>query len=138
MFSPFGKNFVKTIAHLAKEQKELKVVDDQWGRPTYGIDLAETILKLIYNNTIFNFPILHYANQGVCNWQEFAEAIVDELKLNVEVNGIPTSAYPTLARRPKYSILDTQCIEKELNIKIPIWQNSLKKCIQSLKNEGEL
>tara|TARA_X000000368_G_scaffold49457_1_gene35264 strand:- start:5916 stop:6788 length:873 start_codon:yes stop_codon:yes gene_type:complete len=138
LFSPYGKNFVKTIARLGKEKKNLKVVNNQWGRPTYGMDLAKTILKLIYNNSIFTFPILHYANKGICSWEKFAEAIVNELKLNVEVNGIPDSAYPTLAERPKYSILDTQCIEKELNIKIPSWQNSLKKCIESLKNEGSL
>ena len=52
LFSPFGKNFVKTIAHLVKDKKELKVVDDQWGRPTYGIDLARTVLKLLSNDTL--------------------------------------------------------------------------------------
>ena len=59
LFSPFGKNFVKTIAHLVKDKKELKVVDDQWGRPTYGIDLARTVLKLLSNDTLHIFPILH-------------------------------------------------------------------------------
>ena len=135
LFSPYGKNFVKTIATLAKAKKKLKVVDNQWGRPTNGIDLAKTILKLIFNNSIFTFPILHYANHGVCSWKEFAETIVKELNLKVEINGIPTSAYPTLVKRPKYSILDTQRIEKELKIEIPSWQISLKKCIQNLKNE---
>ena len=118
-----------------KAKKKLKVVDNQWGRPTNGIDLAKTILKLIFNNSIFTFPILHYANHGVCSWKEFAETIVKELNLKVEINGIPTSAYPTLVKRPKYSILDTQRIEKELKIEIPSWQISLKKCIQNLKNE---
>jgi dTDP-4-dehydrorhamnose reductase len=80
LFSPFGNNFVKTIAHLAQEKSTLKVVEDQWGRPTYGMDLARTILTLISNDTIYNFPILHYANQGVCSWKAFAEAIVNEVK----------------------------------------------------------
>ena len=136
LFSPFGKNFVKTIARMAKEKSALKVVDDQWGRPTFGIDLARTVLKLISNNTIYTFPILHYANQGVCSWKEFAEAIVNELECKTIVQGITTLAYPTSAIRPKYSILDTGRIEKELQIEIPTWQESLKKCIQILKSNG--
>jgi len=138
LFSPFGKNFVKTITRLVKEKPALKVVDDQWGRPTYGIDLARTVLKLISNDTMDTVPILHYANQGVCNWKEFAEAIINELEHKTTIQGIPTSAYPTLAKRPKYSILDTGQIEKELQIEIPTWQESLKKCIQILKSDGSL
>ena len=138
LFSPFGKNFVKTITRLVKEKSDLKVVEDQWGRPTYGIDLARTILRLISTNKIYTFPTLHYANQGVCSWKEFTEVIVNELENKTIVQGIPTSAYPTLAKRPKYSILDTGRIEKELQIEIPTWQESLKKCIQILKSDGSL
>jgi dTDP-4-dehydrorhamnose reductase len=136
LFSPFATNFVKTIAHLAQEKSSLKVVDDQWGRPTYGLDLARTILTLISNDTIYNFPILHYANEGVCSWKAFAEAIINEVEPTTVIHGIPSSDYPTLAKRPKYSIMDTQCIEKDLGITIPKWQESLKKCIQILKNDG--
>ena len=138
LFSPFGKNFVKTIAHLAKEKKELKVVEDQCGRPTYGIDLARAVLSLISNKTIYRFPILHYANQGVCSWKEFAEFIVNELECKTIIQGITTSAYPTIAKRPKYSILDTGRIENKLGVAIPTWQESLKKCMQILKNDGSL
>ena len=138
LFSPFGKNFVKTIARIAKEKSTLEVVDDQWGRPTYGIDLARTILKLISNDTMHTFSILHYANQGVCTWKEFADAIVNELEYKTIIQGISTSAYPTLAKRPNYSILNTERIEKELGVTIPMWQKSLKKCMQILKNDGSL
>jgi dTDP-4-dehydrorhamnose reductase len=138
VFSSFGKNFVKTITRLAKEKSAIKVVHDQWGKPTYGIDLARTVLKLISNNTIYTFPILHYANQGVCSWKEFAEAIVNELECKTIIQGITTSAYPTIAKRPKYSILDTERIENKLGVAIPTWQESLKKCIQILKNDGSL
>ena len=138
LFSPFGKNFVKTIANLAKDKPELNLVDDQWGRPTYGIDLARTILRLISTNKIYTSPIFHYANQGVCSWKEFAEAIVNELECKTIIKGIPASAYPTLAKRPKHSILDTQRIEKELGLTIPTWQESLKKCMQILKSDGSL
>jgi dTDP-4-dehydrorhamnose reductase len=138
LFSPFGKNFVKTIARIAKEKSALKVVNDQWGRPTYGIDLARTVLKLISNDTMDTLPILHYANQGICNWKVFADDIVNELERKTIIQGIPTSAYPTLAKRPKYSILDTGRIENKLGIAIPTWQESLKKCMQILKNDGSL
>ena len=138
LFSPFGKNFVKTIARLVKEKSVLEVVDDQWGRPTYGIDLARTVLKLLSNDTLHTFPILHYANQGVCNWKVFADAIVNELECKTVIQGISTSAFPTLAKRPNYSILNTERIEKELGVTIPTWQESLKKCIQILKNDGSL
>jgi len=135
LFSPFGKNFVKTIARLAKEKSLLEVVDDQWGRPTYGIDLARTVLKLLSNDTLHTFPILHYANQGVCNWKVFADVIINELECKTIIQGISTSAYPTLAKRPNYSILNTERIEKELGVTIPTWQESLIKCIQILKND---
>jgi dTDP-4-dehydrorhamnose reductase len=135
LFSPFENNFVKTIVNLSQEKSILKIVDDQWGRPTYGIDLARTILTLISNDTIYKLPILHYANQGVCSWKAFAEAIVNEVERSATIKGIPSSDYPTLAKRPKYSVLDTGCIEKELGIVIPTWEESLKKCIQILKND---
>ena len=138
LFSPFGKNFVKTIAHLAKEKKELKVVEDQYGRPTYGIDLARAVLSLISNKTIYRFPILHYANKGVCSWKEFAEAIVNTSGSETKVLGISTSDYPTLAKRPKYSILDTERIERALKIEIPLWNESLKKCLQIIKSNESL
>jgi dTDP-4-dehydrorhamnose reductase len=138
LFSPFGKNFVKTIAHLAKEKKELKVVEDQYGRPTYGIDLARAVLSLISNKTIYSFPILHYANKGICSWKEFAEAIVNTSGSETKVLGVSTSDYPTLAKRPKYSILDTERIERALKIEIPLWNESLKKCIQIIKSNESL
>lgn len=138
LFSPFGKNFVKTIAHLAKEKKELKVVEDQRGRPTYGIDLVRAVLSLISNKTIYRFPILHYANKGICSWKEFAEAIVNTSGSETKVLGVSSSDYPTLAKRPKYSILDTERIERELKIEIPLWNESLKKCLQILKSNESL
>ena len=138
LFSPFGKNFVKTITRLVEEKLDIKVVEDQCGRPTYGIDLARTILRLMSINKIYAFPILHYASQGVCSWKEFAETIVCELESDTIIKGIQTSAYPTLVKRPKYSILDTGRIENKLGVAIPTWQESLKKCMQILKSDGSL
>ena len=134
LFSPYGNNFVKTIARLAKERTQLKVVEDQWGRPTYGLDLAKAVLHLIDNNSIYNFPILHYANQGKCNWKQFAAAIIKEMGIQCSVQGVTSENYPTLAKRPKFSVLDTERIEQQLGIPIPTWQNSLKDCIQILNS----
>ena len=97
--------------------------------------MSRTILTLISINSIFNLPILHYANQGVCSWKEFADEIIDQLESKSIIQGISTSAYPTLAKRPNYSILNTECVEKELGVTIPTWQESLKKCIQILKSD---
>lgn len=138
LFSPFGKNFVTTVTRIAKEKSELKVIDDQWGRPSYGIDLARRILGLISNNKIYTYPILHFANKGICNWKEFAEAISNELRYKTKIKGVPTSDYPNIAKRPKYSILDTRRIEKKLGVSIPTWQESLKKCIKILRSNGNL
>ncbi len=123
---------------MAKEKKELKVVEDQRGRPTYGIDLVRAVLSLISNKTIYRFPILHYANKGICSWKEFAEAIVNTSGSETKVLGVSSSDYPTLAKRPKYSILDTERIERELKIEIPLWNESLKKCLQILKSNESL
>ena len=129
---------MKTIANLAKDKKELKVVEDQYGRPTYGIDLARAVLSLISNKTIYGSPILHYANKGICSWKEFAEAIVNTFGSETKVLGVSTSDYPTLAKRPKYSILDTERLERALKIEIPLWNESLKKCIQIIKSNESL
>ena len=134
LYSLYGNNFVKTIARLAKERTQLKVVEDQWGRPTYGLDLAKAVLQLIDNNSIYNFPILHYANQGKCNWKQFADAIINEMGTHCSVHGVTSENYPTLAKRPKFSILDTERVEQQLRIIIPTWQNSLKDCIQILNS----
>ena len=119
---------------MAKERSQLQVVEDQWGRPTYGLDLAKAVLHLIDNNSIYNFPILHYANQGKCNRKQFTDAIIKEMGIQCSVQGVTSENYPTLAKRPKFSILDTERIEQQLEITIPTWQNSLKNCIQILNS----
>ena len=112
--------------------KAAQVVEDQQGKPTYGIDLARTVLKLISNNTIYTFPILHYANHGVCSWKEFAEAIVNELECKTIVQGTTTLAYPTSAIRPKYSVLNIEKAKEVFNIQPPNWEISLKKVIKNI------
>jgi dTDP-4-dehydrorhamnose reductase len=125
LYSDFGSNFKKTILKLAKERESLNVVNDQIGSPTHALDLAAALVKIIQSRSI-NYGIYHYCNEGITSWYGFAKKILELNHIFIELNGIPTSDYPTLAKRPKYSVLDTSKIKNEFNIKIKSWQNALQ------------
>ena len=134
VYSFFGNNFVKTMLRLMKERESLNVVSDQLGCPTYAADLAAAIMKIIESNsTEKNIAgIYHYSNRGVTNWHEFAMAINELSGSNCVVNPIATSQYPTPAKRPQYSVMDTSKIQQTFNLQIPEWKESLKICIDKL------
>ena len=134
VYSFFGNNFVKTMLRLMKERESLNVVSDQLGCPTYAADLAAAIMKIIESNsTEKNIAgIYHYSNRGVTNWHEFAMAIKEFSGSNCIVNPITTSQYPTPAKRPQYSVMDTSKIQQTFNLQIPEWKESLKICIDKL------
>ena len=129
-----GNNFVYTMLRLFKENDVVRVVDDQWGSPTYTADLAEVILKIIeIGSDSAGYGIYHFTNEGVTSWYGFGRAIYDKAKgLNllrdnrrVEIKGIKTEDYPTAARRPRYSMLSKDKIKKEFNLKIRDWEEAL-------------
>ncbi|HAJ34033.1 MAG TPA: dTDP-4-dehydrorhamnose reductase [Candidatus Atribacteria bacterium] len=136
-------NFVYTMLRLFKERDSLKVVEDQWGSPTYTVDLAGAILKIIEDDSV-SYGIYHFTNEGTTSWYEFAKAIYNKAKKlgliegnkKVEIQPIKTEDYPTAARRPRYSVLSKEKIKKELNIKIPYWRESLEKCLKRILDEG--
>jgi dTDP-4-dehydrorhamnose reductase len=138
-----GNNFVYTMLRLFKERDLVKVVEDQWGSPTYTADLARAILKIIEDDSV-SYGIYHFTNEGVTSWYEFARAIYKKAKIlgliedrkKAEIQPIKTEDYPTAARRPKYSVLSKEKIEKEFNIKIPYWRESLEKCLKRILDEG--
>jgi len=140
LYSPFGKNFVKTIAKLGLEKEELKVVSDQIGCPTYAYDLAMA-MKVLSDKT--EYGLYHFAGDGECSWFEFAEEIVKLSGGTAKV--IPQTSFEyaasrgeTLtAERPSHSPLNCEKIMK-LGIKTTPWQESLAKCIEILKQNGEL
>lgn len=132
LYSTYGENFVKRILKLASENKELRVVNDQIGTPTYAADLASTILHIIENYYPKNVEIFHYSNEGICSWYDFAKAIIKIKKINCEIRPIESKNYPTSAKRPAYSVLDKSKITKTLNIKIPHWKDSLENCLNKL------
>ncbi len=133
LYSEFGGNFVKTMLKLAKEREELSVIVDQIGTPTYGIDLAAVILNLISLNNHTAYGTYHYSNEGLCSWYDFAKAIFEISGSELKVYPIPTSAYPTKARRPAFSVMDKTKIKTTFNLEIPYWRDSLIKCIHAIK-----
>jgi dTDP-4-dehydrorhamnose reductase len=130
VYSAYGNNFVKTMLRLMAERPMLNVVNDQFGSPTYAADLANAIMCIISKidgATQDKFGgIYHYANAGIISWYDFAVAIKALSGLRCQVNPIPSSAYPTEARRPAYSGFDTQKISFTFNLKIPDWEDSLQ------------
>ena len=135
VYSSFGANFVKTMLRL-KDKKELNVVFDQVGTPTYARDLAKAILEIINRNfeklKSFKAEIFHFSNEGVCSWYDFAKAIFEIKGIDIKVNPIETKDYPTPAKRPHYSVLNKSKIKKEFCLEIPYWRNSLKKCLKEI------
>ena len=133
VYSSHGKNFVKTMMKLMNEKEEINVVEDQIGNPTYARDLAETIMQIVLklNNQkgFKHSSIYHYSNTGNISWFQFAEAIQETLQSNCKVNPIPSSSFPTPAKRSGYSVMDCTTIQKDFDIEIINWQTSLKKLI---------
>jgi dTDP-4-dehydrorhamnose reductase len=134
LYSSFKNNFVKTMLKLMKEKKSINVVNDQLGSPTYAADLAAAIMQIIASGKSKENPgIYHYTNAGITNWYEFAVAIKKLTGSNCIVNPIPTSEYPTPAKRPAYSVLDSTKIKETFGVAIPDWEESLKRCLELLK-----
>jgi len=138
VYSEYGNNFVKTMIRLMKERECLNVVNDQLGSPTYAADLAKAILDIITasNADSKNWApgIYHYSNEGVISWYDFAVAIKTLTGSGCHINPIPTSAYPTPARRPAYSVFDTNKIKSSWNLVIKDWQSRLGAAIARLQS----
>ncbi|MEI2748377.1 MAG: dTDP-4-dehydrorhamnose reductase [Ferruginibacter sp.] len=106
VFSSYGKNFVKTMIRLMQEKEQIKVVNDQFGCPTYAGDLATVVLTMICSEKGLVPGIYHYCNEGITNWFSFASEIKNQINSPCEILPIDTSGYPTPAKRPAYSVLD--------------------------------
>ena len=137
LYSTFGNNFLKTIFRIGKEKQFLNVISDQIGTPTYARDLAKVcleILSLSHNEKINkNGKIYHYSNEGLTSWYDFAVTIMEIAGMDCKVQAIQTKDYPTLAKRPHYSVLNKTKIKEDFNIEIPHWKESLKDCINKFK-----
>ncbi len=137
LYSEYGNNFVKTMLKLGAERDQLKIIADQVGTPTYGMDLAAGIMQIIISNKPA-YGTYHYSNEGVASWYDFAKAIFDISGTDVKALPIPTSEYPTKAMRPAYSVMDKTKIKQTFNLEIPYWRDSLITCIGRIKNTATL
>jgi len=129
LYSEFSNNFVKTIIKLGKERDELNIVADQIGSPTYATDLAAVILSIIksevFSSDSQSTEIYHYSNDGEISWYKFAEKAIELADIQCSVNPITTDAYPTLAQRPKNTVMQNDKIARIFGLKIVDWNTSL-------------
>jgi len=135
LYSSFGKNFVKTMISLMKNNNTVKVVNDQIGSPTYANDLAKFIIEIIMNSKNKS-GLFHYSNEGEISWFEFAKSIKELYNLDCEIIGVSSKEFKTIAKRPKYSLLNKSKIKKTFNLEIPNYKQSLEDCIKVIKNEA--
>lgn len=143
LYSEFGNNFVKTMRRLTSERDKLNVVFDQIGTPTYALDLANVIMRYIeilkkennYQLSTVNsqlFGVYHFSNEGVISWYDFAKEICELSGNECDIQPCHSNEFPSKVKRPSYSVLDKTKIKNKLNITIPHWKESLKKCIIKL------
>ncbi|MFC4478230.1 dTDP-4-dehydrorhamnose reductase [Flavobacterium chungangensis] len=126
VYSKFGNNFVKTMQRLMQERDEINVVNDQIGSPTYAADLAKAMIDIIESSKWIP-GIYNYSNEGEISWHEFALGINELGGYNCKISGIPSSDYPTPAKRPSYSLLNKKKIKTVYNLEVPNYKDSLRK-----------
>ena len=131
VYSEFGNNFLKTMLRLGRERDALSVVNDQIGTPTNAVDLAKALVKIVkYCHAEFisasHYGIYNFSNDGQCSWYDFAKKIFEVHDIKIDLQPILTSAYPTPAKRPLYSVLEKSKIKKVFNIDVLAWDERLK------------
>lgn len=131
VYSAHGNNFVKTMLRLMKERKDINVVNDQVGSPTYAKDLAQAVLLMIATERPA-YGIFHFSNEGAISWFDFASEIRRLTASGSNVHAVPTSGFPTPAKRPAYSVLSKDKIVSAFNIQLTSWEKSLEACIGQL------
>lgn len=131
VYSTHGHNFVKTMLRLASEKPALNIVQDQLGSPTYAADLASAVIALI-KSPMQQYGIYHYANAGSCSWYEFAQKIFEIKNIQIPVTPVDSTAFPTPAKRPAYSVLDCTDIVTTFAVVQPTWQDALQRMLQKL------
>ena len=135
LYSEFGKNFCKTMMTLTATKPQLKVVFDQVGTPTYALDLAKAIEVVLDKFDGSQTGVYHYSNEGVCSWFDFTKMIAEyNGTTECDVQPCHSDEFPSPVKRPAYSVLDKTKIKEVFGVEVPYWTESLKKCIENLKN----
>ena len=137
LYSPYGKNFVKTMLQLGKDKPALKVVFDQVGTPTYAGNLAAVIYRIAMEMACGDFRkvdngIYNFTDEGVCSWYDFATAITELSNSDCKVLPCHSDEFPSKVKRPSYSVLDKSKIKQRFQLEIPHWRDSLKICVEAL------
>lgn len=130
VFGVNGHNFIKTMLRLSETHKQVNVVSDQIGSPTYTFDLASLLIQMIQSE---KYGIYHASNEGYCSWAELANEVFKLIGRNVKVNEITTEEYPTRAKRPKNSRFDKQKLVENGFNKLPSWQDAVARYLDELK-----
>ena len=138
LYSPWGKNFVKTMLYYGAEKEELRVVYDQIGTPTYAGDLAKAVYAALDADE-WHAGTYHFTDEGVCSWYDFtveilrqANEILGENKYNARVVPIRSEEYAYKTPRPHYSVLDKRSVKQVFDIRIPHWTGSLRECLKKM------
>lgn len=134
VFGIHGKNFIRTMLKLGESHKELTVVGDQVGSPTYTKDLAGLLVEMVKSE---NYGIYHATNEGTCSWAEFAREIFQQAGKEVKVTPVPSSAYPTKAVRPKNSRMSKKCLDAAGFRRLPDWKDALGRYLVELESSAE-
>jgi dTDP-4-dehydrorhamnose reductase len=145
VYSPFGKNFVKTMLRVASERHEVGVVDDQIGNPTSARDIAAGIIRLIDDfgdqPEMLYSGMYHYSGRGAATWADVAERLFERSAQlggpSALVRRIGSEEYPTPVKRPANSQLDNSRFERVFSFGLPDWQNSVDDCVEQLLDSGE-
>ncbi|MBI4239412.1 dTDP-4-dehydrorhamnose reductase [Candidatus Uhrbacteria bacterium] len=139
LYSPYGKNFVKTMLRLGSERQSIDVVCDQVGSPTYAGDLADALVSMIKScgkksleELEFVYGTYHVTNSGSTSWYEFSKTIMEYAGLRCCVQPIEAKHFPSVVKRPSFSVLNTSKIQRVFGIIPPDWRASLRQCIQKM------
>ena len=131
VFGVNGKNFIKTMLRLAESQKEINVVNDQIGSPTYTYDLAVLLVDMVETEKYGRY---HATNEGLCTWYEFAKEIFRQAEVDIRVNPVSSDEFPAKAKRPHNSRMDKRKLVRNGFRPLPPWQDALKRYLEIIRS----
>lgn len=132
VFGVNGKNFIKTMLRLAENNKEINVVNDQTGSPTYTYDLAVLLADMAETEKYGRY---HATNEGLCTWYEFAKEIFAQAGVDIQVNPVSSEEFPAKAKRPHNSRMDKSKLTQNGFRRLPSWQDALKRYLEVIGND---
>ncbi len=132
LYSPYGKNFVKTMLKLGAEKEKLGVVCDQVGTPTYAPHLAQTIVQILPQIKTGARVIYNFTDEGVCSWYDLAWYTLNRAGSKCRVEPILSREYPTPAKRPAFSVLNKSKIKQTFNVSLSHWTKGVDECLTKL------